>query len=206
MIFATLKRGRFTGQTSQTILRLYPSSVRPVTDLSPLAGMDLLLPLGRSFLILRLHSTLVGSTASCSRVAHLPLRDCRQWLRSPSVFSWCGRRFRDLRVTTIHQAPLNASRHPGGELTTPGSLPKYTSSSLVVFFGPIGVLISVVSFERNLLQVVDPSFTGARPCGVSNPSAHVAGEAFCHACGLSSTHAFCPYLSPSGRQWPFLFL
>ena len=37
MILATLERGRFTGQTSQTILRLCPSSVRPVTDLSPRA-------------------------------------------------------------------------------------------------------------------------------------------------------------------------
>ena len=54
----------------------------------------------------------------------------------------------------------------------------------------MGVLIGVVSFERNLLQVVDPSFTGAQPWGVSNPSAHVASEAFSLACGLSSTYAF----------------
>ena len=34
-----LRRRRFTGQTSQTILRLCPSSVGPVTDLSPRARM-----------------------------------------------------------------------------------------------------------------------------------------------------------------------
>ena len=70
---------------------------------------------------------------------------------------------------------------------------------LVVFFGPAFVFIGVFSFGCVLLQVVNPSFTRPQPGGVSNPSAHLAFEAFPLAFGLSSTLAFCLCPSP----WDF---
>ena len=45
---------------------------------------------------------------------------------------------------------------------------------LVVLFGPAAVFIGVFSIGRVLLQVINPSFTGAQPRRVSNQSAHVA--------------------------------
>ena len=38
--------------------------------------------------------------------------------------------FRDLQVTTVHPASLNASRNPSGELIKPESLPRYPSWSV----------------------------------------------------------------------------
>ena len=61
---------------------------------------------------------------------------------------------------------------------------------LVVFCRPAFAFIGVFSFRRVLLQVINPSSTGAQPRGVSNPSAHVAFEAFFLAFGLASTLAF----------------
>ena len=60
---------------------------------------------------------------------------------------------------------------------------------LVVLFSPATFFIGVFSFGRVLLQVFDPSFTGAQPCGVPDASAHVAFEALSLAFGLSSTFA-----------------
>ena len=134
MILVTLRRRRFNGETSQTILRLCPSSVRTVTDLSRL---------GRSFLTLRLNWASVESTASCSRRRVCFCSTVDQLRRSSPFLSWFGRqqspshidprtmprlsehprrrepcwRFRDLWVTTVHPASLNVSRSPGGELS-----------------------------------------------------------------------------------------
>ena len=200
MILATLKSGRFSGQTSQTILRLCPSSFGPVTDLSPRA-------VGRSSLTLRLGWASVESTASCFREARLPLRHCRQLQRSSPFLSWFGRQqlapgscrchrpteiqepchtchsthvawsiaggFRVWRVTTVHPASLNEC------ITQSWWRPHQTRFAakvsqlecLVVLLGPTAFFVGVF-FGRILLQVINPSFTGALPRTVSNSSAH----------------------------------
>ena len=63
---------------------------------------------------------------------------------------------------------------------------------LVVHISPAAFFIGVFSFGRVLLQVINPSFAEAQPCGMPIPSAHVALEAFSFtfAFGLSSTFAF----------------
>ena len=116
MILATVRRGRFTGQTSQTILRLCPSSVW--SWISRLAqGSDLSLRLGRAFLASRLNSVSVESTASCSREARLPLRHCRQLQRSSPILSWFGRQQRAPESCRCHrptviQEPCHACQSP----------------------------------------------------------------------------------------------
>ena len=103
-------------------------------------------------------------------------------------------RFRYLRVTTVHPASLNASRGPGGELIKQESLPRYSSwsvsssSSVQQVSSSFGVFV--------LLQVVVPCFARAQPCGVPNPSADEANQAFSLAFGLSSTLAFAFCLFP----------
>ena len=94
---------------------------------------------------------------------------------------------------------------PGGELVKQESLPRQLEC-LVGLFHPATVFIGVFSFGRVLLQVVNPSFTGAPPRGVPNPSAHAACAALSLAFGRSSTPAFALSLSPFVVQWPFLLL
>ena len=72
----------------------------------------------------------------------------------------------------------------------------------LVLCGPAAVLIGFFSFGRVLLQVVNPSTTGAQPRGVPNPSAHEACEAFSLTFGLSCTPCTC--LSPLVFPGPFL--
>ena len=211
MILATPKRERFTGQTSQTILRLCPSSVRPVTDLSPRArmgshptprkifpdfeaelgfsGIHCIMFSGSAFASAPLSTTaniftipfLLRSSATCSRIqslssSHIDPRTVPLFVGAPtspgallSISRFAG-----------HHGP---SSFPGGELIRQDSLPKYPSRSVS----------SSSSVEQPSSLVSSPSgasFTGAQPRGVSNPSAHVACEAFFLAFDLSSTSAF----------------
>ena len=176
----------FTWQTSQTILGLCPSYVRE--------GWDLLQRLGRSSLPLRgelgfsgihrimfsgsvfasapLSTTaeiftipfLVRSSATCPKTmsfssSHSDPRTVPLLSKHPRRLEHCWR-FRDLRVTTVHPASLNASRSPGGELIKQDSLPRYPSWS-------VSSSSSVQQPSSLVLQVINPSFTGAQPRGVS---------------------------------------
>ena len=120
MILATLRRGRFTGQTSQTILRLCPSPIRPACAAPlPTTAEILTVPV------------LVRSPAPCpgSCRCHRPTviqEPCHAWQSTHVAWRLCWR-FRDLQVTTVRPASLNASRNPGGELIKPESLPKFPS-------------------------------------------------------------------------------
>ena len=141
----TQERTRFTGQNSQTILRLCPSSVRPVTDLSPRAGMGsppaprkifpdfeaelgfsgihCIMLSGSAFASAPLSTAeiftipfLVRSSATCPRImslssSHRDPRTVPRLSEHPRRLEHCWR-FRDLRVTTVHPASLNASRSP----------------------------------------------------------------------------------------------
>ena len=161
------------------------------------------LRLGRSFLTLRLNSASVESTASCSRevafasaplsttaeiftipffgsvVSNLPqnhvaviVPQCSENRATLAEHCW---RIRDLRVTTVHPASLNASRNPDGELIEQESLPKYStwsvssSSSVQQPSTPVSSA-SGASSSKSLSR----PFSGAQTHGVPNPSAHVA--------------------------------
>ena len=97
------------------VLRLCPSSVRPVNVLSPVVGME---------------SPPAPRNMSYSQGAHWLPRRCHQLLRCSPVLSWYLRtvprlskysshpvnfvRFLDLRVTMVHLASLIASCKPDG--------------------------------------------------------------------------------------------
>ena len=96
----------------------------------------------------------------------------------------------DFAITTVHPASLDATQYWWRAHQTRIAAKVLQLECLVVLFSPAAVFIGVFSVGRVLLQVVDPSFTGASPCGVSSPSAHVACEAFSLAFCLSATPAF----------------
>ena len=81
----TLHWANFPDDTAALSL-IRSASHRPLTSRT-----DGISRFGRYFVILRLHSILVGSTASCYRVPQLLLRNCRQWLRSSPFLAWCCR-------------------------------------------------------------------------------------------------------------------
>ena len=124
VILATLRRGRFTEQTSQTILRRCPSSDRPLTSrrdgISPCASEDLPIMFSGSATTAEIFTIpfLVWSSATCPKIislssSHSDPRTMPRLSEHPRRQEPCWR-FRDLRVTTVHPALLNASRSPGG--------------------------------------------------------------------------------------------
>ena len=77
---------------------------------------------------------LVRSSACCPKIMSLPsshsdARTVPRLSKHPLRLEQCWR-FRDLCVTAVHPATLNASRNPGGELIKPESLPRYPSWSV----------------------------------------------------------------------------
>ena len=95
---------------------------------------------------------LVLSSATCSNImllssSHRDPRTVPRLSEHPRHREPCWR-FRDLRVTTVHPASLNASRSPGGELIKRGPLP-------VVLFSPAAFFIGVFSFGASCSNLAE---------------------------------------------------
>ena len=136
--------------------------------------------------------------------------------RSSPVPSWFGRQQLAPRSCRCHRPTVIREPSPGALLAIsqfpghhgPSSFTECITESwwrahqtrlavkvpklecLVVLICPAFFFIGVFSFGRVLLQVLNPSFAGAQPCGVPNPSAHAAFDAFSFAFPLGLFNGF----------------
>ena len=109
---------------------------------------------------------LLRSSATCPRIvslssSHSDPRTVPLLSKHPRRLEHCWR-FHDLRVTTECITQCWCTAH---QTRLANKVPQ--SECLVVLFGPAAVFVGVFSFRRVLLQVINPSCTGAQPRGVS---------------------------------------
>ena len=134
---------------------------------------------------------LVRSSGTCPRImslssSHSDPRTVPRLSRHPRRLEHCWQ-FRDMRVTTVYEC-ITQSWWRAHQTRIAATVPQ--QECLVVLFGPTAIFSGLFSLRRVLLQVVNPSFTGAQPRKVPNSFAHVARDAFSFAFGLPYTPAF----------------
>ena len=151
---AILGSNRFTGKNFHTILRHFPSAVRPATVLRPMAGMGSpsaprkTLP---ACLPWKLHSTSVGSIVPCFQGAHWPLHRCPQ-LRNFSK-SLLRALFGHLLQECLHQHPT--------------AIPSLQCTSFLArhgYLGPSHPALCVPLFFRVTSAHSSPAVDSVRSC------------------------------------------